>query len=313
MSPSRGVRSLGLPFAVLVVVLAIFTGAMVLSRTYFEVRKPEMPPGLTPVHPLGEDRESPLFRVTRLQGEAETLQNGQWYVVRAGQLLSTKDVLRTKSGARATLRRGSMELELPDNTDVRLEDLAQATARVGLLRGRRLSASVGNETDQLEITARNTRAQNLGAARFIVSMTEAGKVSVAAKEGSARFEAKGKAVILAPGSTSTAELNETPTDPEPIPPELLLSVIWPEDDRVVDEGFIQGRVTPSTQININGRPTDVGRDGAFSLKVALKTGKNRIQVEAEDVVGRKKTVEKTITRSVPAPILEPSGDELWNP
>lgn len=313
MSKSRGFRSFGLPLAVLGIVAAIFTGAMVLSRTYFEVREPEMPPGLTPVPPVGEDRASPLFRVTRLQGEAETLQNGQWYVVRAGQLLSTKDVLRTKSNARATLRRGSMELELPDNTDVRLEDLAEATARVGLLRGRRLSASVGNETDQLEITARDTRAQNLGAAHFIVSMSEAGKVSVAAKEGSARFEAKGKTVVLAPGSSSTAEPNEPPSAPEPIPPELLLSVIWPEDDRVVDESLIKGVATASTQININGRPAAVGRDGAFSVKVPLKTGKNRIQVDAEDIVGRKKTVEKTIIRSVPAPILEPSGDELWNP
>jgi hypothetical protein len=313
MSLSRRYRALGLPFAVLAIVAAIFTGAMVLSRTYFEVREPEIPPGLTPIQPVGEDRESPLFRVTHLQGEAETLQNGQWYVVRAGQLLSTKDVLRTKSGARATLRRGSMELELPDNTDVRLDDLVKATARVGLLRGRRLSASVGNETDQLEITARNTRARNLGAARFIVSMTETGKVSVAAKEGSARFEAKGKMVTLAPGNTSTAEPDEAPGDPEPIPPELLLSVIWPEDDRVVDEGVIHGMVNPSTQININGRLANVERDGAFSLKVPLKTGKNRIQVEAEDIVGRKKTVEKTVIRTVPAPILEPSGDELWNP
>src|SRR5664279_3511392 len=110
---------------VLVLVVAVLAIATLLSRRFFEDRKPEMPAGLSPVSPVTPETNANLFRVTALQGDVEALQNGQWYVVRAGHLLSTKDVVRTKPGARALLRRGSVELDLRDNMDLRLDDLEQ--------------------------------------------------------------------------------------------------------------------------------------------------------------------------------------------
>jgi hypothetical protein len=313
MKKRRRRHKLGAQLLLLGSVTLILAVASLLSRRIFEDRRPEMPVGLTPVAPIGLNRESPLFRVTQLQGEAETFQNGQWYVVRAGHLLSTMDVLRTKSGARATLRRGSVEIELHDNMDIRLDDLEKETASFGLLRGGRVSASVGDARDQLAITARHTRAENVGAARFVVSMSATGKVSVATSEGAARFSGAGKEVAVPAGSSSTALPDQAPGDPEPIPAELLLSVIWPEDDRVEHQAKVRGKAQPSSRVNVNGAETEVGPDGTFTATVPMKLGKNHIQVEAEDIVGRTKTVDKTVTRAAPAPILEPSGDELWNP
>ena len=72
---------------VLVLVVAVLAVATLLSRRFFEERKPEMPAGLSPVAPVMPETNQNLFRVTALQGDVEALRNGQWYVVRAGHLL----------------------------------------------------------------------------------------------------------------------------------------------------------------------------------------------------------------------------------
>jgi hypothetical protein len=298
---------------VLVLVALVLAVASLLSRRFFEQRQPEMPAGLSPVAPVMPESDSRLFRVTALQGEVEALQHGQWYVVRAGHLLSTKDVIRTKTGARAMLRRGSVEIELRDNMDLRLDDLEKETARVGLLRGGKVSASVSDGGDHVEITARHTKTSNVGAARFVVSMSASGKVNVAASEGAARFSAEGKEIIVPGGSVSTAMPDQAPGDPEPLPREILLSVVWPEDDRLDSQARVKGRAQASSRVNVNGVETEVDPDGTFRATVPLKIGKNRLQVEAEDIAGRTKSVDKLVTRAAPAPSLVPSDQELWNP
>jgi hypothetical protein len=64
------------------------------------------------------------FRVSTLAGNVEAFQNGQWYVARAGHLLSSKDVVRTHDDStRALLSRGSVEITLGDNMDLRVDKL----------------------------------------------------------------------------------------------------------------------------------------------------------------------------------------------
>ena len=306
-------KTLHLQITVLVLVVLVLAVATLLSRCFFEERKSEMPAGLLPVARITPESGSNLFRVAALQGEVEALQNGQWYVVRAGHLLSTKDVIRTKVGARALLRRGSIELELRDNMDLRLDELEKETARVGLLRGGKVSASVGGESEHVEITALHTKTSNIGASRFVVSLSPSGKVNVATSEGAARFSGKGKEVIVPGGSTSAALSDQAPSDPEPIPQEILLSVIWPEDDRVGKQARIKGKAQFSSRVNVNGVETEVGPDGSFRATVPLKVGKNRVQVDAEDIVGRTKSIDRVVTRSSPPPTLEVTDQDVWNP
>ena len=306
-------KTLRLQITVLVLVVLVLAVATLLSRRFFEEHKPEMPAGLSPVAHITPESGSNLFRVAALQGEVEALQNGQWYVVRAGHLLSTKDVIRTKVGARALLRRGSVELELRDNMDLRLDDLEKETARVGLLRGGKVSASVGGESEHVEITALHTKTSNIGASRFVVSLSPSGKVNVATSEGAARFSGQGKEVIVPGGSTSAALPDQAPSDPEPIPQEILLSVIWPEDDRVDKQARIKGKAQPSSRVNVNGVETEVGPDGSFRATVPLKIGKNHVQVDAEDIVGRTKHVDRVVTRSSLPPALEMTDQDVWNP
>jgi hypothetical protein len=301
------------PIVVLILVGVVLAVASALSRRFFEDRKPEMLEGLSPAAPVTPENNSQLFRVTALQGDVEALQNGQWYVVRAGHLLSTKDVIRTKPGARALLRRGSVELELRDNMDLRLDDLEKETASVGLLRGGKVSASVGGGKEHVEITAAHTKTSNVGAARFVVSLSPSGKVNVATSEGTARFAGNGKEVLVPGGSASTALPDQAPTDPEPIPQEILLSVVWPEDDRLVGRARIKGKAQVSSKIDVNGVETEVGADGTFQASVPLKVGKNHVQIDAEDILGRSKSVDRVVTRASRDPLLIQAKQELWNP
>ena len=299
--------------AVVAVVAGVLLVATYMSRRFFENRKPEMPAGLSPVAPVVPESDPNLFRVTALQGEVEAYQNGQWYIVRPGHLLSNKDVIRTKPGARAMLRRGGVELDVRDNMDLRLDELEKETAHVGLPRGGKVSASVAGDKEHVEITALHTKTANVGAARFVVSVSPSGKVNVATMEGAARFAGKGKEVVVPGGSVSTALPDQAPGDPESIPQEILLSVIWPEDDRLDGQAKIKGKAQPSSRINVNGVETEVGMDGTFHTAVPLKVGKNHVQVEAEDIVGRTKSVDRVVTRAAPAPSLEPAAQEIWNP
>jgi len=66
-------------------------------------------------------------------------------------------------------------------------------------------------------------------------------------------------------------------------------------------------------VNVNGVETEVGPDGNFRTALPLKIGKNHVQVDAEDIIGRTKSVERVVTRAAPAPPLEPTDQELWNP
>jgi hypothetical protein len=306
-------QALRFQITIVIMVASVLVLATLMSRRFFERRKPEAPAGLSRIAPVVPESDSHLFRVTALQGVVEALQNGQWYIVRPGHLLSTKDVVRTAVGARAMLRRGGVELELRDNMDLRLDDLEKETAKVGLLRGGKVLASVADGNEHVEITARHTKTANIGAARFVVSVSPSGKVNVAASEGSARFSAKGKEVVVSTGSVSTALPDQAPSDPEPIPQELLLSVIWPEDDRVNNQARIKGRAQPSSRVNVNGVETEVESDGTFRAVVPLKIGKNHVEVNAEDILGRSKAVERVVTRAAAAPTLEPTGQEIWNP
>jgi hypothetical protein len=299
--------------AAIVLVVAILAAATLVSRFFFERRRPEMPVGLPSPVPRMRLAEPTQFRLSTLAGSVEAFQNGQWYVARAGHVLSSKDVIRTHDDSSASLLRGSVEIKLGDNMDLRVDKLDKKTAKVDLLRGKRLSAKVGNDDETLEIDALDTRTTNVGTASFAVSMSPSGKVSVAASQGAARFESQGKQVLVPGGNESTAFPGAAPSDPEPIPEQILLWVIWPDDDKSEGLSNIRGHASPSSRVRVNGEETPVASDGSFLARVQVSEPQTRVHVEAEDTVGRQKAVDKVLRLRLPprAPSLQPSGGRLW--
>jgi hypothetical protein len=319
---------------------AMLLGANRLSRTLFE-RPPGAPREASPAalatraRPPNADAadDASLFRVVGCDGAVEAFRDGRWTPIQRGELLTPQDVLRTAPGARAVLRLGATsEIELREKVEIKLERLSGAGAIIDLRRGK-VEARVARAGDNITISASETRISNEGPARYIVMADESnGRVSVAAVEGAARFAAGGKEIVVPQGTESRSERGGVPADPEKIPEDVLLTVVWPETERhelrakagagagggaTINVGgaggtTVSGRVHPSSTVMINGAATIVAADGRFTADLPLREGHNEVRVETEDLMGRKRSKETILVRSPPhPPELTPLPNKLW--
>jgi Glucodextranase, domain B len=294
--------------ALVTAVAGTLVAASIVSRQFFEGPSRNTPPHHPQVAPAVPALT--LFRVASIEGAVEALHNGQWYVVQAGDLLPLQDIIRTNKAAKALLRRGSTEIEVREDVDIRLDKLAQDTASLAMLRGNAVVASVEAPNEAVEITAGGTRSQNKGPSRWVVEQGVGG-VTVGTIKGEVLFSARDKQVTVRAGQESTARPDEPPSEPEAIPEELLLSVMWPELEHSEAQAQLQGKVRSSSRVKVNGVDAPVRADGRFAASVPLGVGPNKVEVEAQDILGRKKAVSKTLRRPPPSPTLEPTDEELW--
>lgn len=251
------------------------------------------------------------FQVTSAAGVVEAGRDGLWRPIKNGDTLTRADAVRTAAGGGATLRLSAgTEVELREKVEIGLDRLATGTT-VDLRHGKLFARVSGPEG--LEINAHDTRTANEGPAHFVVMSDDSGRVSVAALAGSARFTAGGKTLSVPAGSESTSQAGAPPSDPERIPEEVLLDVVWPTEEQRhgVDKAAVAGHARPSTTIKINGATTPVGADGRFSAVVPLRVGKNAVDVAAEDMTGRTRHASGTVVRRGPPPTLTPEPADLW--
>lgn len=298
-------------------VAAVLIVATVFSRYFFERPVPRPAAPILKGRPIlgpPEGGQPNLFRVAAIEGRVLVLYRGQWSLVAAGDYLSLQSELRTVGQSRAMLRRRGAEIEVRENVQIRLGELADQTARIDLLSGEQVRAAVAEAGQTVEIGAEETATRNLGPARWVVSVGNRGRVHVAAGAGKVGFKAQGQEVTVQQGEESFAPRGNTPSEPRPIPAELLLSVFWPEPRQVADDNpTVRGKTRPSSQVRINGIPVPVDEEGRFAAPVSLQVGNNALSVEAQDVDGRRKKTETVIKRDPQAPLLEPAKEDLWKP
>ena len=73
-----------------------------------------------------------------------------------------------------------------------------------------------------------------------------------------------------------------------------------------------GRAAPSSAVTVNGAPAPVGADGHFTATVPLRTGKNTVDVEAEDLSGPDAADVGHAGAPRPRrPALTPEATDLW--
>jgi len=251
------------------------------------------------------------FQVTSATGNVEAQRAGRWVPIKAGDTLTRTDVVRTAAGARAILQLSAgTEIELRERVEIGLDRLASG-ATVDLRHGKVVARVSGR--DNVEITSRDTRTANEGPARFVVLSDERGRVSVASLAGKARFTAGGKSLTVPQGTQSTSAAGATPSDPERIPEEVLLEVVWPaaEQRHAAADTEVKGRAAPSSSVTVNGTRAEVGTDGQFTATVPLRTGKNAVEVKVEDLGGRTRQASATLLRRGPPPTLTPEATDLW--
>jgi hypothetical protein len=269
-------------------------------------------PALVPAAPDAGDAS--IFQVVSASGQVDAYRDGRWLAIHQGDLLTRDDVVRTVPGANAVLRLSAGgEIELREKVEIRLDRLSAAGSIVDLRHGKVVARVGGDARDTLAITARETRTSTEGPAHLVVQADEHGQVSVAALKGTARFVAGGKTVVLQEGTqTRSRRAGAPPDDPEKIPEEVLLQVVWPEGERHGDRTTVEGRVTSASLVTINGTPAAVGEDGRFRAAVSLHEGANRVKVQAEDLAGRTRDATGTITRRpTRPPKLDAEPRELW--
>ncbi|HVV49437.1 MAG TPA: FecR domain-containing protein [Polyangia bacterium] len=311
---SAGPRSRKLGTTVLVALgLGALGAAAIVSRRFLSPRPAARPVAAraaaapSPSAP----REETSFRVASATGAVEVQRGGLWLPIKKGDTLTRTDVVRTAAGGRAVLSLSAgTEIELRERVEIELDRLATG-ATVDLRRGKveaRVSGGAG-----LEITSRDTRTANEGPAHFVVLSDERGRVSVAALSGKAKFTAGGKSLTLPEGTESSSEGGAAPSDPEKIPEDVLLEVVWPaaEQRHGAAETEVAGRAAPSSVVTVNGARAAVGADGHFTATVPLRTGKNTVDVAAEDLAGRTRQSSATLVRRGPPPALTPEKADLW--
>jgi hypothetical protein len=315
MSTTPPSRKLGTTVLLAVALAALFA-AVVVSRRFL-AQRPPAPTGAMLGAPMKaaavppRQHEEATFQVASATGTVEAQRAGQWLPIKDGDTLTRNDVVRTAPGARAVLRLSAgTEIELRERVEIGLDRLPSG-ASLDLRRGKVVAHVSGAEG--LEITSRDTKTANEGPAHFVVLSDERGRVSVAALSGKAKFTAGGKALTVPEGTESSAEAGAAPRDPERIPEEVLLDVVWPEGEQrhAAETTEISGRAAPSSVVTVNGTRTPVGTDGHFTATVPLRTGKNPVAVEAEDLGGRTRQAAGTVVRRPPPPALRPETTDLW--
>ena len=271
------------------------------------------PPG-APLAQFQPEVESQNFQVAEASGRVEVQRNNSWELVKAGDVLTKDDVIRTGVGRALLKLTGETEIEIRDRVELRLDSISRAGASVDLRRGK-VTAHVAQGGHSIAITAANTRTANVGdqRARFVVTADGRGGVAVATTEGAAAFEAGGRTVTVRAGTESYAEPGGPPVDPETIAEDVLLTVAWPVGERHEERLSIPGNAKPGSLIRVNGSSTPVDRTGHFVASISMRDGPNQIDVEAEDAVGRLKREHREIKKmTTREPELVPVTKELWD-
>jgi hypothetical protein len=311
----RPPRRVGAALALLLAAAGL-TGAVIFARRPAEQPSSTPPPRTAKVEASTQlaapHDDAGIFQVTAATGAVEAQRDGRWGAIKDGDTLTRADVVRTAAGAHAVLRLSAgTEIELRERVEIGLDRLPSGPT-VDLRRGKVLARVSG--TEALAITSHETRTANEGPAHFVVLSDPQGRVSVATLSGAAKLTAGGKTVALPSGTQASSEAGAAPSDPERIPEEIFLEVVWPaaEQRHLADHAEVRGRAAPSSVVTVNGGEAAVGVDGRFTTTLPLHEGKNAVAVQAEDLMGRTRQASTTVVRRAPSqPPLTPETTELW--
>lgn len=141
-----------------------------------------------------------------------------------------------------------------------------------------------------------------------------GLLGVVTRKGVVGLAANGKRVEVGAGQQAVALPGAAPTDPLPIPKEVLLQVQWPGKNTTRRKVALEGSAAPGTRLRLEGRLLSVRSDGTFVAELELKPGNNQFVVVAEDLAGRTTKVDSpVIVRTLKKPTLqvETDGGNIW--
>lgn len=278
---------------------------------------PEAPPPLEEPGPETTTVVERGVRVASVVGKARVRsKKGKWRPLEPGVELAEGDEIQTAVFSEVVLRSpsGSTIDVTPETKFVIGEDDAR-TSRFTLNRGR-VAADIRRETDRTyEFGAGETdaKADTAGGEFSLVSDGE-GLLGVVTTKGKVGLTNKGKRVVVSAGKQAVAARGLPPTDPLPIPTEILLQVRWPEGGEDVRTAVVKGKTSLGNRVRLGRDEIDVDEEGNFEVEVTLEEGENEFVLLAEDAMGTTRRVEGKVVRE-PPPVERPDikvGDgNIW--
>ncbi len=233
----------------------------------------------------GEEPAPASFTVVEVAGVVEVGSGGAWRRLAPGDNVSPSESIRTGEDGRAVIRAPSGdELSLRARVELSVDALGDSVTELTLTRGR-VRAAPSRAGDRFQISSGGARATAPGGSRFTVFADPRGAVAIASEEGDIQVVAGGEAVTVASGLRTYVPPGGAPSTPAASPDAVFLSVAWPAGEVHERRAVVSGRATPGAEVLVNGAPVAVGDDGRFSREVALRPGKNRLRVSAEEAGG----------------------------
>jgi hypothetical protein len=303
--------------ALAVLVLLVLAGSI-----YVTAFRDPAPPGGAAVPAARPNKAAPVpppappargeFVLGDVEGVVEVRRAGTWNAVRAGETVGPGEAIRTSDGGRAVLRTaGGDELSLRPRVELAVTNLSDAVAELTLTRGK-VRAAPAEGRERFQISAAQARAVGKGGGRFTVFADPRGAVTVASESGDVAVLAGGREVTVGAHQSTVVRAGQAPSDPAFVPDDVFLAVSWPEGEVRARKATVRGQVAPGSEVRVNGATAEVKPDGTFSAQVALKSGKNDVEVVAEGILGGEKRSKGSVTADTRGPPLEADPSKLYD-
>ncbi|MCP3137480.1 FecR domain-containing protein [Pyxidicoccus xibeiensis] len=279
---------------------------------------PPPPPPLPPVAVAPPVAKRPLvLEFTEVSGTVEVLQpDGAWRAATVGTSLRRDEKVRTQDGSYAMLIGGeAVEIRMDPGTEISVEELTESVSRLLLARGMATAVVKSGKRHTFEVKAANADAvatlEQGGA--FTMSNNGTGTVAVGTREGEVTLVGQGKVVIVRAGQQAVIRPGQAPSEPAAVPGSLLLKVDWPgERTRRERELVVRGQTEPGSRVEVDGVTLIPDAQGHFERKVALREGRNTVDVRAVGVGRIEQRDRQDVVVDTTPPALKTDTQDIWN-
>jgi ferric-dicitrate binding protein FerR (iron transport regulator) len=307
--PSPPRKSWTFVLAVLAILAALPVGYFLFLRG---TPAPAPPPVTTPPPPPGPKKMELI--VAEVGGTVERKQpDGAWVPIAQGTPLKPSDAVRTGGGSYAVLVGGeAYEVRMEAGTEVSVADITETISQLLLNNGMATARVLGRSRHSFEVKAAGSDAvAKARSGKFTISNNGQGTVAVGTAEGEVELVGSGKVVIVRAGQQSIVVPGKPPSEPERIPGSLLLKVAFPTEKQINKRKLVlAGEAEPGAVVEVQGTPVAVDNEGRFRTELALKEGRNALQVKTRAVGGLTAQQSKEVVVDTTPPKLGVDKD-LW--
>lgn len=250
---------------------------------------------LPPEPPRVETLDAIVFEFAG-QAEVRRAGTGEWVALAVGDAVRVSDEVRTSADGSLQMRFGEARIQVREGSELTLRILEARAVRAEV-RG----LASGQAADGGELTFEGSGA---------VAVVRGGQLSLDANgdravasslSGDASLTSGGATIEVRPGQLATAQGASIPKRTA-IPKRVALQVNWPTEAETNQPSLVlRGKASPSARVLVLGRRIEPAADGSFQTQVALKRGRQSIQVVAIDPLGRRKSEKRQITFDPNAP------------